>query len=103
MITIEVKNKEFNGERAGIAFANGVASVESITPEQEKFLKEMNYKIAGNLKEEKENNGSKKIEQMNKDELVAKAEELGIVIEDVKAVKKDEIIEMIKAKEEPQE
>lgn len=51
----------------------------------------------------KETPQEKKIEQMNKDELVAKAEELGIVIEDAKAVKKDEIIEMIKSKETPQE
>lgn len=103
MITIEVKNKEFNGERAGIAFANGVASVESITPEQENFFKEMNYKITGNLKKSKEDNTPKKIDQMNKDELVEKAKELEIVIEDVEKVTKAQIIEMIKAKETPQE
>jgi len=46
MITIEVKNKEFNGERCGIGFVSGVARVEKITPEQEKFFKEMNYTIS---------------------------------------------------------
>lgn len=45
MITIEVKNKNFNGERAGIGFVNGVANVETITPEQKIFFKEMNYTV----------------------------------------------------------
>lgn len=52
MITIEVKNKNFNGERAGIGFVNGVAKIEKITPEQKAFLKEMGYSV----KEEKKSN-----------------------------------------------
>lgn len=51
----------------------------------------------------KETPQEKKIEQMNKEELIAKAKELEIIIEDVNAIKKAEIIKMIKAKETPQE
>lgn len=47
MITIEVKNKNFSGERCGIGFVEGVGKAESITPEQEKFFKEMGYKVSG--------------------------------------------------------
>ncbi len=53
MITIEVKNKNFNGERAGIGFVNGEAKVEKITPEQKAFLKEMGYTIKEEKKEDK--------------------------------------------------
>lgn len=49
-----------------------------------------------------ENNKNKKIEQMNKEELLAKAKELEIVIEDTENTTKAQIIEMIKAKEIPQ-
>lgn len=45
----------------------------------------------------------KKIEQMNKEELLAKAKELEIVIENAETVTKAQIIEMIKVKETPQE
>lgn len=45
----------------------------------------------------------KKIEQMNKEELIAKAKELEITIENTETVKKAQILEMIKAKETPQE
>lgn len=45
----------------------------------------------------------KKIEQMNKEELLIKAQELEIVIEDIENTTKAQIIEMIKAKETPQE
>lgn len=45
----------------------------------------------------------KTIEQMNKEELLAKAKELEIVIENVENTTKAQIIEMIKAKETPQE
>lgn len=45
MITITVKNKNFNGERAGIGFVNGEARVEKITPEQKVFFKGMNYTV----------------------------------------------------------
>lgn len=45
----------------------------------------------------------KSIDKMNKDELVAKAKELEIVIEDVEKTTKTQIIEMIKAKDAPQE
>lgn len=48
-------------------------------------------------------NKSKKIEQMNKEELLAKAKELEIVIENIEGTNKAQIIEMIKAKETPQE
>lgn len=48
-------------------------------------------------------NKSKKIEQMNKEELLSKAKELEIIIEDVENTTKAQIIEMIKAKETPQE
>lgn len=41
----------------------------------------------------------KKLKQMNKEELLAKAKELEIVIEDAEATTKAQIIEMIKAKE----
>lgn len=51
----------------------------------------------------KETPQEKKIEQMNKEELLIKAKELEIVIEDTEKIKKAEIIEMIKAKETPQE
>lgn len=47
MVTIEVKNKNFNGERAGIGFVNGVAQVEKITPEQKAFFKSMGYTVKG--------------------------------------------------------
>jgi len=53
MITIEVKNKEFNGERCGIGFVNGIAKVDSITPEQEKFFKEMGYVVLKPKKSDK--------------------------------------------------
>ena len=49
-----------------------------------------------------EENKNKKIEQMNKEELLAKAKELEIVIEDTENTTKAQIIEMIKAKEVPQ-
>lgn len=45
---------------------------------------------------------AKKIEQMNKEELLSKANELGIEIENVETVTKAQIIEMIKVKEIPQ-
>ena len=43
--------------------------------------------------------GNKKIEQMNKEELLVKAKELEIVIENTENTTKAQIIEMIKAKE----
>lgn len=49
-----------------------------------------------------EDNKNKKIEQMNKEELLAKAKELEIVIEDTESTTKAQLIEMIKAKEVPQ-
>lgn len=49
-----------------------------------------------------EENKQKKIEQMNKEELLAKAKELEIVIEDIENTTKAQIIEMIKTKENPQ-
>ena len=45
---------------------------------------------------------AKKIEQMNKEELLSKASELGIVIENAETITKAQIIEMIKTKEIPQ-
>lgn len=45
---------------------------------------------------------TKKIEQMNKEELLNKANELGIEIENVETVTKAQIVEMIKAKETSQ-
>lgn len=45
----------------------------------------------------------KTIEQMNKDELLAKAKELEIVVENAENTTKAQIIEMIKSKETPQE
>ncbi|MCI8309099.1 MAG: DNA gyrase inhibitor YacG [Clostridia bacterium] len=51
----------------------------------------------------KETPQKKKIEQMNKDELLNKAKELEIVIEDIENTTKAQIIEMIKTKETPQE
>lgn len=48
-------------------------------------------------------NKEKKIEQMNKDELLVKAKELEIVIEDAENTTKAQIIELIKAKETPKE
>lgn len=45
----------------------------------------------------------KKIEQMNKEELLEKAQQLEIVIENVENTTKAQIIELIKAKETPQE
>lgn len=51
----------------------------------------------------KETPQEKKIEQMSKDELLIKAKELEIVIEDIDKTTKAQIIEMIKAKETPQE
>lgn len=50
-----------------------------------------------------EENKNKKIEQMNKEELLAKAKELEIVIENIENTTKAQIIEMIKAKETPKE
>lgn len=50
-----------------------------------------------------EENKQKKIEQMNKEELLAKAKELEIVIEKAEEITKAQIIEMIKEKETPQE
>ena len=49
-----------------------------------------------------EENKQKKIEQMNKEELLAKAKELEIVIEKAEEITKAQIIEMIKEKETPQ-
>ncbi len=54
-----------------------------------------------NKKVEEQKN--KKIEQMNKDELLAKAKELEIIIEDIENTTKAQIIEMIKEKETPQQ
>lgn len=51
----------------------------------------------------KETPQEKKIEQMNKQELLVKAKELEIVIENAEKITKAQIIEMIKAKETPQE
>lgn len=103
MITIEVKNKEFKGERCGIDFVNGVAKVETITPEQRKFFKEMGYTVTGNPEKKTETSKVKTVEQMNKEELLVKAKELEIVIENAENTTKAQIIEMIKAKETPQE
>lgn len=50
-----------------------------------------------------EENKNKKIEQMNKEELLAKAKELEIVIENTENTTKAQIIEMIKVKETPKE
>ena len=47
MISIEVKNKEFNGERCGVGFVNGVAKVESLTPEQKATFKKLGYTVSG--------------------------------------------------------
>ena len=49
-----------------------------------------------------EENKQKKIEQMNKEELLAKAKELEIVIEKAEEITKAQIIEMITEKETPQ-
>ena len=49
-----------------------------------------------------EENKSKKLEQMNKDELLTKAKELEIIIENTETTTKAQIIEMIKSKEKPQ-
>lgn len=49
-----------------------------------------------------EENKNKKIEQMNKEELLVKAKELEIAIEDIENTTKAQIIEKIKAKEIPQ-
>lgn len=49
-----------------------------------------------------EENKNKKIEQMNKEELLSKAKELEIVIENTENTTKAQIIEMIKEKEIPQ-
>lgn len=59
MITIEVKNKSFSGERCGIGFVEGVGKAESITPEQEKFFKEMGYKVSGKADKKDENKEGK--------------------------------------------
>lgn len=56
MVTIEVKNKNFNGERAGIGFSNGVAQVEKITPEQKAFFKTMGYTVKGTANKNNETN-----------------------------------------------
>lgn len=50
-----------------------------------------------------EENKTKKLEQMNKEELLAKAKQLEIVIEKAEETTKAQIIEMIKEKEAPQE
>lgn len=60
MITIEVKNKNFNGERCGIGFVNGIAKVEEITPEQKAFLNQMGYKLTGNPEKKAEPKNDKK-------------------------------------------
>ena len=57
----------------------------------------------GKKENSKEDKKSKVLEKMNKEELLAKAESLEIVIEDKEATTKAQIIEMIKAKETPQE
>ena len=54
-------------------------------------------------KKEEKDNKVKKIEQMNKEELLIKAKELEIIIEDETNTTKAQIIELIKAKETPQE
>ncbi len=60
MITIEVKNKEFNGDRCGIGFVNGVAKIENITPEQKVFFKQMGYTVSGNPEKKAETKNDKK-------------------------------------------
>lgn len=59
-----------------------------------------NKKVEGEKQVKEQQN--KKIEQMNKDELLAKAKELEIAIEDIENTTKAQIIEMIKEKETPQ-
>ena len=51
----------------------------------------------------KEGSKVKKIEQMNKEELLAKAKDLGIAIENAETITKAQLIELIKSKETPQE
>lgn len=102
MFKIEVKNKGFNGERCGIGFVNGEGLATDLTPEQKTFFKSMGYTVTGNS-EEKIESKEKKLEQMNKDELLIKAKELEIVIEDIEKTTKAQIVEMIKAKETSQE
>lgn len=48
-------------------------------------------------------NKEKRLEQMNKEELLKKATELEIVIEDIENTTKAQIIELIRAKETSQE
>lgn len=102
MFKIEVKNKSFNGERCGVGFTNGEGLASDLTLEQKAFFKQMGYTVIGNL-EKKVENKEKKIEQMNREELLSKAKELEIIIEDKENTTKAQIIEMIKAKETPQE
>lgn len=48
-------------------------------------------------------NKPKSLEQMNKEELISKATELEITIENIEGMTKAQIIEMIKEKQTPQE
>ena len=72
----------------------------------EELEREIKAKKGRNKKVEEEKQvkeqQNKKIEQMNKDELLAKAKELEIAIEDIENTTKAQIIEMIKEKETPQ-
>lgn len=67
MFKIEVKNKNFNGERCGIGFVNGEGLAEDLTPEQKAFFKAMNYTVTGNpekkTENKKEGNPEKKTEK----------------------------------------
>lgn len=58
MITVEVKNKEFNGDRCGVGFVNGVAKVESLTPEQKAAFKKFGYTVNGTAEKKPTANGA---------------------------------------------
>ena len=53
MVRIEVKNKNYTGDVAGISFSKGVALVESITESLETWFKEKGAIV---IKETKDNN-----------------------------------------------
>ena len=70
MIRIEVKNKNYTGDVAGISFSKGVALVENITESLEVWFKEKGATV---IKETKD----KSLSKMNKAELTALAIEKG--------------------------
>lgn len=93
MITIKTPNERFNGVRAGLHFANGVATAEALTPVQRATVTRLGYTIEGDEPPAPE----KTLDDMTVAELRDLAAERDVDLSG--ASKKAEILEVLRASE----